>query len=156
MKLKAETFCICLKEIFVTHHKISTHSDNSYFVRFHEILFQTDAESFSFLSWKTKKNIFQKKYNLGGSLLTGQESSKRRRLLSQFSLKGLTEVTQKLSQKRTLLGLLLLDGVDSVRVLASKIIVAITIMKSHLNFGFLTRPHDTWWSTFGALVSMWP
>ena len=55
----------------------------------------------------------------------------------------LTEVTQKLSQKRTLLGLLLLDGVDSVRVLASKIIVAITIMKSHLNFGFLTRPHDT-------------
>ena len=25
------------------------------FVRFHEILFQTDAESFSFLSWKTKK-----------------------------------------------------------------------------------------------------
>ena len=34
------------------------------FVRFHKILFQTDAESFSFLSWKTKKfysqkNIFQ-------------------------------------------------------------------------------------------------
>ena len=25
------------------------------FVRFHEIPFQTDAESFSFLSWKTKK-----------------------------------------------------------------------------------------------------
>ena len=25
------------------------------FVRFHEILFQTDAETFSFLSWKTKK-----------------------------------------------------------------------------------------------------
>ena len=25
------------------------------FVRFHKILFQTDAESFSFLSWKTKK-----------------------------------------------------------------------------------------------------
>ena len=25
------------------------------FVRFHEILFQTDAESFSFLSWKSKK-----------------------------------------------------------------------------------------------------
>ena len=25
------------------------------FVRFHEILFLTDAESFSFLSWKTKK-----------------------------------------------------------------------------------------------------
>ena len=25
------------------------------FVRFHEILFQADAESFSFLSWKTKK-----------------------------------------------------------------------------------------------------
>ena len=55
----------------------------------------------------------------------------------------LTEVTQKLSQKRTFLGLLLLDGVDGVRVLASKIIVAIIIMKSHLNFGFLTRLHDT-------------
>ena len=58
-------------------------------------------------------------------------------------MKVLTEVTQKLSQKRTLLGLLLLDGVDGVRVLASKIIVAIIIMKSYLNFGFPTRPHDT-------------
>ena len=58
-------------------------------------------------------------------------------------MKVLTEVTQKLSQKRTLLGLLLLDGVDGVRVLASKIIVAIIIMKSHLNFSFPTRPHDT-------------
>ena len=58
-------------------------------------------------------------------------------------MKVLTEVTQKLSQKRTLLGLLLLDGVDGVRVLASKIIVAIIIMKSHLNFGFPTRLHDT-------------
>ena len=31
------------------------------FVRCYEILFQTDAESFSFLSWKTKKNIPKKK-----------------------------------------------------------------------------------------------
>ena len=31
------------------------------FVRFHEILFQTDAESFSFLSWKTKKFYSRKK-----------------------------------------------------------------------------------------------
>ena len=29
------------------------------FARFHEILFQTDAESFSFLSWKNKKREFQ-------------------------------------------------------------------------------------------------
>ena len=27
------------------------------FVRFHEIWFQTEPESFSFLSWKTKKNL---------------------------------------------------------------------------------------------------
>ena len=33
------------------------------FVRFHKILFQTDAESFNFLSWK--KKIFLKKYFLG-------------------------------------------------------------------------------------------
>ena len=33
-------------------------------VRFHEILFQTDAESFSFLSWK-KKKLFVKKKNFG-------------------------------------------------------------------------------------------
>ena len=37
------------------------------FVRFHEILFQTDAEINSFLSWK-KKNLFLKKYNLSCSL----------------------------------------------------------------------------------------
>ena len=58
-------------------HKISTHlaySDNCYFHvflsvvwlswnfgRFCEILFQTDAESFSFLSWNTKKVLFLKK-----------------------------------------------------------------------------------------------
>ena len=30
------------------------------FVRFHEILFQTDAENFSFLSWQTKKCFFLK------------------------------------------------------------------------------------------------
>ena len=29
-------------------------------VRFHEILYQTDTESFSFLSWKTKKAIVSK------------------------------------------------------------------------------------------------
>ena len=38
------------------------------FVRFHEILFQTDAENFSFLSWKTKKFYSKKIYNLGRSL----------------------------------------------------------------------------------------
>ena len=38
------------------------------FVRFHEILFQTDVESSSFLSWKTKKFSSPKKYNLGHSL----------------------------------------------------------------------------------------
>ena len=46
-----------------TTHKSSTHSDNftsivrlsSNFVRFHEIIFRTDAESFIFLSWKQKK-----------------------------------------------------------------------------------------------------
>ena len=31
------------------------------FVRFHEIWFQTEPESFSFLSWKTKKDLFLKK-----------------------------------------------------------------------------------------------
>ena len=31
------------------------------FVRFHETLIQTDAESFSFLSWKTKKSFIPKK-----------------------------------------------------------------------------------------------
>ena len=62
---------------FAKLHKISTHSahsDNSYFhfflsvfwlkwnyARFHEILFLTNAESFSFLSWKTKKVLFLKK-----------------------------------------------------------------------------------------------
>ena len=34
-----------------------------HFVRFQEIEFQTDAESFSFLSWKTKKVLFLKKYS---------------------------------------------------------------------------------------------
>ena len=31
------------------------------FMKFYEILFQTDAESFSFLSWKTKKFYFKRK-----------------------------------------------------------------------------------------------
>ena len=58
-------------------HKISTHlaySDNCYFhlflsvvwlswnfARFHKIQFQTEPESFSFLSWKTKKKYSCKK-----------------------------------------------------------------------------------------------
>ena len=58
-------------------HKLSTHlafSDNCYFhlflsvvwlswnfARFHEIQFQTEPESFSFLSWKTKKIYSWKK-----------------------------------------------------------------------------------------------
>ena len=37
------------------------------FVRFHKLYFQTDAESFSFLSWKTKKILFLKKYFFGYS-----------------------------------------------------------------------------------------
>ena len=35
------------------------------FVRFHEIQFQTEPESFSFLSWKTKKFYSWKKYFFG-------------------------------------------------------------------------------------------
>ena len=35
------------------------------FVRFHKILFQTDAESFSSLSWKTKTKYSWEKYFLG-------------------------------------------------------------------------------------------
>ena len=41
------------------------------FVMCQENLFQTDVESFSFLSWKTKKSFLPKKYDLG------QESSNR-------------------------------------------------------------------------------
>ena len=37
------------------------------FVRFHEIQFQTDTESFSILSWKTKKVLFLKKYFLSST-----------------------------------------------------------------------------------------
>ena len=59
-------------------HKILTHSAHSeivisilsigcLIVRLHEILFQTDAENFSFLSYKTKKFLFLKRYNLGRS-----------------------------------------------------------------------------------------
>ena len=36
-------------------------------MRFHEILFQTDTENFSFLSYKTKNFIPKKKYDLGRS-----------------------------------------------------------------------------------------
>ena len=64
-------FNFSLKLNFVKPHKISTYlaySDNCYFhlflsvvwlswnfARFHEIQFQTEPKSFSFLSWKTKK-----------------------------------------------------------------------------------------------------
>ena len=64
----------------VKPHKISTQSDNWLkkwkleivwigwmswnFVRCHKIQFQTDSESFSFLSWKTKKFFSWKKYCL--------------------------------------------------------------------------------------------
>ena len=54
-------------------------------MRFQEIIFQTDAENFSFLSCKTKKFYSQK----SRSLLTGRESSNKWRLLSQFSVKVL-------------------------------------------------------------------
>ena len=67
-----ETFSICLKKNFAKPHNISTQSDNEtmytkYWNKnclnelnemFHEILFQTDDESFRFLSWKTKKFYF--------------------------------------------------------------------------------------------------
>ena len=72
--LGIKLFCfssIYLKKNFVKPHKISTHlaySDDCYFhlflsvvwlswnfARFHKIQFQTEPESFSFLSWKTKK-----------------------------------------------------------------------------------------------------
>ena len=62
---KLKLFSICLKINFVKPHKISTHSGHSdnfcfhffigclielKFCEIHEILFQTDAKSFSFLS----------------------------------------------------------------------------------------------------------
>ena len=55
------------------------------FVRFHEILFQTDAESFSVLSWKTNKfyswkNIFQAVVNI---------NTRKICLLTQFLMKVL-------------------------------------------------------------------
>ena len=96
---------ICLKKNSVKPHKISTHSahsDNLYFYFFYLLsdwveilwdctnyLFQTDAESFGFLI--EKKFYSWKKYNLGHSpkLKIGQESSNRRRFLSQFSVKVL-------------------------------------------------------------------
>ena len=34
------------------------------FVMFHEFFFQTHAKNFSFLSWKNKKVLFQKKFEL--------------------------------------------------------------------------------------------
>ena len=69
-------FSICLRNNFVKPYKIlshSAHSDNFfffffllvvqlswYFVRSHEIFFQTGAQNFSFLSWKTKKVLILK------------------------------------------------------------------------------------------------
>ena len=51
-----------------------TKSSNWNFVRFDEIIFQTDVESFSFLAWKTKKVLFIKEYGLGRS---SSKSAKR-------------------------------------------------------------------------------
>ena len=59
------------------------------FVRFHEIPFQTDAESFCFLSWKTKQFYPWKMYFLSRSLWIFQERSKRWRYLSWFLVKVL-------------------------------------------------------------------
>ena len=72
--LKSEIFSISLISYFVKPHKISAHSDNFYslkknviwmfvwmswnLARFYEILNQTDAKNFSFLSWQTKKFYF--------------------------------------------------------------------------------------------------
>ena len=77
-RYKAEIFSNCLKYNFVKPHKILKQSDKKLkkieikiiwmswmswnFVRFHDFFFQTDAESFSFLSWKKKilKKIWSK------------------------------------------------------------------------------------------------
>ena len=45
------------------------------FVRFHEIQFQTDAESFSFLSWKTKKFYSYLKKNFFKPLSISKQKS---------------------------------------------------------------------------------
>jgi hypothetical protein len=47
------------------------------FCEFCEKKFLTEAESFSFLSWKQKCFIPKKEYNLGLSLYISQESSNR-------------------------------------------------------------------------------
>ena len=57
-------------------------------MRFHKIIFQTDAESFIFLSWKNKKVLFLKKYNSGRSLKIGQESSNGLRFAVQIFREG--------------------------------------------------------------------
>ena len=73
-----------------TAYKISTHlaySDNCYFhvflsvvwlslnfARFHEIQFQTEPDSFSFLSWKIKKVLFLKKNFLRPLSISKQNS----------------------------------------------------------------------------------
>ena len=54
------------------------------FVRFHEIQFQKDAESFSFLSWKTKKTFIPKK---DISWVVVNIKTKKLCLLTQFSVK---------------------------------------------------------------------
>ena len=55
------------------------------FVRFHKIHFKTDAESFSFLSWKTKKFYFKK----NNFLAVVNIKTKKLCLLTQFSGKVL-------------------------------------------------------------------
>ena len=56
-------------------------------MRFQEIVFQTVAQSFTFLE-KQKSFIPKKKINLGQILYTGQESSKRWRFAVPIFQKG--------------------------------------------------------------------
>ena len=62
------------------------------FVRCHEIFFQTDSESFSFLSWKTKKVLFLKKYFLSVVNI----KTKKLCLLTQFSVTVLESACARL------------------------------------------------------------
>ena len=64
---------------------------SSNFVRFHEMLFQTDAESFSFLSWKTKKVLFLNRYF---KAVVNIKTKQKLCLLTQFSVKVLDSSSQ--------------------------------------------------------------
>jgi hypothetical protein len=67
-KIESWNFQYLFETELLETSKISTHSDNCYFHFrlswnfFHELLFQTGAESVSFVSWKRKKVLFLKKY----------------------------------------------------------------------------------------------